>query len=55
MTRNATLEDLAQTLMEQQGRKVDIVAPATQLHSRNGLLVVKGADAILDADGGEAA
>lgn len=51
MTRNATLEDLAQTLMEQQGRKVDIVAPATQLHSRNGLLVVKGADAILDADG----
>ena len=39
MTRNATLEDLAQTLMEQQGRKVDIVAPATQLHSSNGLLV----------------
>lgn len=28
MTRNATLEDLAQTLMEQQGRKVDIVAQA---------------------------
>jgi hypothetical protein len=38
--RNATLEDLAALLRDQQARKVDIVAPATAIRASGGDLVV---------------
>ncbi len=39
--RNATLEDLAALLRDQQARKVDIVAPATAIHAEGARLVVR--------------
>jgi len=49
--RNATLQDLASLLKDQQARKVDIVAPATTITSRNGLIVVEGADQQISMEG----
>lgn len=49
--RNAGLEDLATMLKEQQARKIDVVAPATAIRSKNGMIVVEGTDAILGPDG----
>lgn len=49
--RNATLQDLAAILQDQHGRKVDIVAPAAAIRSVNGLIVVAGAEEILDETG----
>lgn len=43
-TRNATLEDMAALLREQQTAKLDLVVPATAIRSRNGQWVVDGAD-----------
>jgi hypothetical protein len=40
--RNATLDDLAALLRDQQARKVDIVAPATAIRARGAQLVVDG-------------
>lgn len=50
-TRNASLEDLAAMLQEQQTRKVDIVAPAASIRSVEGDIVVKGTEAVLTEDG----
>jgi hypothetical protein len=50
-TRNATLTDLLGKLTEQQVRKLDIVAPATRIESRNGVLHVAGAEPLLTEDG----
>jgi hypothetical protein len=45
------LEDLSKMLIEQQARKVDIVAPASSIRSRDGVLRVKGVEPYLDDDG----
>lgn len=50
-TRNATLGDLAQLLQQQHAAKLDVVAPAHTLRSRNGVLYVAGTD--LDFSGDE--
>ena len=50
-TRNASLADLATLLTEQQGRKIDVVVPASKLRSENGHLVIEGADPIIEDDG----
>lgn len=50
-TRNATLQDLMGTLREQHARKLDIVTPASQIRSRDGIITVKGAEPVLSADG----
>ena len=50
-TRNATLADLVSLLREQQSQKLDIVAPATKIGARGGMLVVKGAEAQITDDG----
>lgn len=50
-TRNASMGDLVQILRDQQARKVDVVAPASQFSARDGFLVVKGAEQHIDADG----
>lgn len=50
-TRNATLQDLAAMLTQQQARKVDLVAAASKVRAENGLIVVAGADPVLTADG----
>jgi len=49
--RNATLTDLAELLKDQQARKVDMVVPSSAIHSRNGVIVVAGAEGVIDADG----
>lgn len=49
--RNATLKDLVSLLTEQQGRKVDVIAPATKFHFQNGLLAVSGVEPVLSDDG----
>ena len=51
VARNATLEDLATLLKDQQARKVDMVVPASKIESAGGLLMVKGADAVIDESG----
>lgn len=43
--RNATLEDLAAILRTQQSLKLDVVAPATAITSRDGVLCIEGTDA----------
>ncbi|MFE9559448.1 DUF932 domain-containing protein [Streptomyces sp. NPDC006692] len=50
-TRNADLADLARILTEQQGRKVDIVTPASALGVQDGNLTVRGVEPIIDEDG----
>jgi hypothetical protein len=50
-TRQATLPDLLQLLQEQHARKLDVVAPATALSSRDGIITVRGALTELDEDG----
>lgn len=49
--RNADLNDLVALLRDQQARKLDVVAPATAIRSKGGLIHVKGAEAILDENG----
>ncbi len=49
--RNATLTDLSAMLIEQQARKIDVVAPASAVRSRGGVLRIKGMDPVLDDDG----
>jgi hypothetical protein len=49
--RNATLDDLAALLRDQQARKVDIVAPAAAIHARGAQLVVDGTAPVLGPDG----
>jgi len=50
-TRNATFADLIAQLKDQQGRKLDVVAPASRLHCEGGLLVVEGTEVILTDEG----
>jgi hypothetical protein len=49
--RNATLADLSVMLQEQQTRKVDIVAPASKIRSRDGMLRIKDVEPYMDDDG----
>jgi hypothetical protein len=49
--RNATLQDLSTMLQEQQARKVDVVAPASMIRSRSGLLQIEGVDPVITDDG----
>lgn len=49
--RNATLEDLAAILKDQQARTVDFVAPASKLRAKDGALIVKDTEAVLTEDG----
>lgn len=46
VTRNATLPDLAKILKEQNGRKLDLIVPATAIRSEGGLWVVQGSEAV---------
>jgi hypothetical protein len=50
-TRNATLEDLAALLRDQQARKIDVVAPAAAIRAHGGRLLIEGTDPQLSADG----
>ena len=50
-TRNATLQDLASMLQDQQGRKLDVVASATAIRSEGGLLVVEGSEPEITEEG----
>lgn len=50
-TRNATFAELAALLTDQQGRKLDVVAPASALRSEGGVLCIDGTDVVIDADG----
>lgn len=50
-TRNATLADLRDMLMEQQARKVDVIAPASQITAVNGSLRVAGSEPVITPDG----
>lgn len=49
--RNATLADLAAILREQDGQKLDIIAPAATLTMRGGMLHVAGAGAEITEEG----
>lgn len=49
--RNATLSDLAALLQDQHARKIDVVAPATAIRAKNGLIVVSGTEPTLTDDG----
>jgi hypothetical protein len=49
--RNATAQDLVTILNDQKARKLDLVVPARNVWSRDGQVVVKGAEAHIDNDG----
>jgi hypothetical protein len=49
--RHATLEDMVQILRSQHARKIDLVMPASAMRFRDGNLVVRGQEQVLDADG----
>ncbi len=48
--RNATLDDLAALLRDQQARKVDIVAPAAAVRARGARLMVESTEPVLGPD-----
>lgn len=50
-TRNADLTALRDILVNQHGRKVDVVAPASTLRAAEGNLLIKGVEPVLTADG----
>lgn len=50
-TRNATLQDLAAMLQDQQARKMDVVAPASTIRSHGGHLVLRNTEPIITAEG----
>jgi hypothetical protein len=49
--RNATTDTLVNILNEQRSHKLDVVVPATHMKSRDGLIVVKGSEAVIDDSG----
>lgn len=49
--RHADLGDLVRILRDQQGRKLDIVAPATSLRAKGGGLVIAGAEPVITPTG----
>ena len=51
ITRDVGLEQMMRILQDQQTHKVDIVAPASQIRSREGLIVISGTAPILTPDG----
>lgn len=55
ITRNANVQDLVEILKSQQPRKYDVVVPVGKIRSVDGILVIQGAEAVLDADGVTAA
>lgn len=50
-TRHADLNDLAQILTDQQGRKVDVVVDPRSIRAQNGNLVIADVEPVLSADG----
>lgn len=50
-TRNATINDLADVLRDQHGRRVDVVAPSSAVRAVSGRLMVDGTDPILTDEG----
>lgn len=50
-TRNATLEDLAAMLGDQQARKLDLVVPGSEITADGGLLVVTGSEPVITEQG----
>lgn len=50
-TRNATFEDMVAVLRDQQAAKLDVVAPATALHSRHASIELSGVDPVVDDQG----
>ncbi len=50
-TRNASLADLFEMLQRQQARKHDVVVPARAISARDGLIVVRGSQAVLTPEG----
>ncbi|MEU9891099.1 DUF932 domain-containing protein [Sphaerisporangium sp. NPDC051011] len=50
-TRHADLKDLVTLLRDQQGRKVDVVAPPTALRAERGRLIISGTEPILTPTG----
>lgn len=51
MTRNATLNDLVAILKDENARKLDVVVPATSIRSKDGQLIVTGAEQQITEDG----
>ncbi|TDD35489.1 hypothetical protein [Saccharopolyspora elongata] len=49
--RNATFQDLRRLLEEQQDAKIDVVAPATALRSRNAAIELSGVEPLLEESG----
>lgn len=49
--RNATLSDLAALLQDQHARKIDVVAPATAIRAKGGLIIVSGTEPTLTDSG----
>lgn len=49
--RNATLQDLAAVLQDQQGHKLDLIVPATKMRARGGDLVLEGTEAEITEHG----
>jgi hypothetical protein len=50
-TRHATLQDLAVLLRGQKARKIDVIAPASAIHARNGLILLDDTAPDLTPDG----
>lgn len=50
-TRNASLADLAALLTDQHTRKLDMIVPAGKLRSEQGVLVVEGAEPVIEDQG----
>ncbi|MEV6987473.1 DUF932 domain-containing protein [Sphaerisporangium sp. NPDC051017] len=50
-TRHADLKDLVTLLRDQQGRKVDVVAPPTALRAERGRLIISGTEPMLTPTG----
>lgn len=50
-TRNATINDLAEVLRDQHGRRVDVVTPSSAVRAVGGRLMVDGTEPILTEEG----
>ncbi|AMM44327.1 hypothetical protein KITKAT_66 [Arthrobacter phage Kitkat] len=50
-TRNATLEDLRSLLVDQDARKVDVIAPGSRIKSKDGNILLHGVEPVLSVDG----
>ena len=50
-TRHATLQDLAALLRDQKARKIDVIAPASAIRARGGLILLDDTAPDLTPDG----